>query len=82
MKEEALRKAEVDLARMARATTLGKLTASIAHEINQPLAAISTNAHTSLRWLTPERANIDEAGNATQRIIRDGDRAAQIVTRI
>jgi len=82
MKEETLRKAEVELVRMARATTLGEFTASIAHEISQPLAGICTNANACLRWLAPERSNIDEARAAVQRISRDGDRAAQIIARI
>ncbi|RBP38135.1 phospho-acceptor domain-containing protein [Roseimicrobium gellanilyticum] len=82
MKEAALRKAEVEMNRMARATTLGEFTASIAHEISQPLTAMTTNASTCLRWLSPERCDIDEARAAAQRIIGDGDRAVQIIMRI
>ena len=82
MKEVALRRAELELARMARATTLGEFTASIAHEISQPLAGISTNANACLRWLKPEQPNVEEARAAAQRIARDGDRAAQIIARI
>lgn len=82
MKEVALRKAEMELTRMARASTVGEFTASIVHEISQPLAGITTNAHACVRWLSPDRCNIDEARGAAQQIIGDGDRAAQIVTRI
>lgn len=82
MKEAALRKAEVEMNRMARATTLGEFTASIAHEISQPLSAMTTNASTCLRWLSPERCDIEEARAAVQRIISDGDRAGQIIMRI
>ena len=67
---------------MARATTLGEFTASIAHEISQPLSAMTTNASACLRWLSPERSNIEEARAAAQRIIGDGDRAVQIIMRI
>ena len=82
MKEVALRKAEVELTRMARATALGEFTASIAHEISQPLSGITTNASACLRWLAPERGNLEEARAAVQRIIGDSDRAVRIVTRI
>ncbi|HSJ02199.1 MAG TPA: ATP-binding protein, partial [Verrucomicrobium sp.] len=82
MKEVALRKAELDLTRMARATTLGEFTASIVHEISQPLSGITTNASACLRWLSPERCNIEEARAAAQRIIGDGNRVVQIVVRI
>lgn len=82
MKETALRKAEVELARMARASTLGEFTASIVHEISQPLTAITANANTCMRWLNPERCDVDEARAATQRIIGDSDRAVKIVMRI
>jgi len=82
MKEVALRKAEVELTRMARATTLGEFTASIAHEISQPLAGMLTNASACLRWLHPDRCNLEEARAAAQGIIGDGERAAQIIARI
>jgi len=82
MKEVALRKAEMELTRMARASTVGEFTASIVHEISQPLAGITTNAHACLRWLSPDRCNLDEARDAAQQIIADCQRAAQIVTRI
>jgi PAS domain S-box-containing protein len=80
--EEALRKTEADLVRVARATTLGELTASIAHEVNQPIAAVVTNANACLRWLRGEAPNLDKAREASERIIRDGNRASDVIIRI
>jgi C4-dicarboxylate-specific signal transduction histidine kinase len=80
--EEALRNAVADLERASRLTTMGQLTASIAHEINQPLAAIVTNGNACLRWLEGNRLDIDEARQATKRIVRDGHRAGEIVKSI
>jgi PAS domain S-box-containing protein len=80
--EEALQKAQAELAHVARVTTLGELTASIAHEINQPLAAVVTNANASLRWLGADLPNLTEAREAIRRIIRDGNRAGEIIGRI
>lgn len=80
--EESLRKTEADLARVARATTLGELTASIAHEVNQPIAAVVTNANACLRWLRGESPNLDKAREASERIIRDGNRASDVIIRI
>ena len=80
--EEALKKTEADLARVARVTTMGELTASIAHEINQPLAALVTNANACLRWLAAETPNLDEARATAQRIVRDGKRASEVIARI
>ena len=80
--EETLKKTEADLARVARVTTMGELTASIAHEINQPLAALVTNANACLRWLAAETPNLDEARATAQRIIRDGKRASEVIARI
>ncbi len=80
--EETLKKTEADLARVARITTMGELTASIAHEINQPLAALVTNANACLRWLAAETPNLDEARATAQRIIRDGKRASEVIVRI
>jgi signal transduction histidine kinase len=62
--------------------TMGELTASIAHEINQPLAAIVTNANASLRWLAGESPNLEEARVALGHILRDGNRAGDVITRI
>jgi C4-dicarboxylate-specific signal transduction histidine kinase len=80
--EETLRKTEANLARVARATTLGELTASIAHEVNQPIAAVVTNANACLRWLKGEAPNLDRAREAAERIIRDGNRASDVIIRI
>ncbi len=80
--EEALRAAQAELARVARATTMGELTASIAHEVNQPLAAVVTNADACLRWLAAEAPDLDEARAAAQRIVRDGNRASDVIARI
>jgi C4-dicarboxylate-specific signal transduction histidine kinase len=79
--EEALRDAQGDLARVSRMTTLGELTASLAHEVNQPIAAAVTNANTCLRWLTRERPDLEEAREAASRIVKDATRAAEIVSR-
>jgi len=80
--EEALQKAQAELAHVTRVTTLGELTATIAHEINQPLAAVVTNADASLRWLAGDSPNLTEANAAIRRIIRDGKRADEIIGRI
>jgi PAS domain S-box-containing protein len=80
--EEALQKLQAELAHVTRVTTMGELTASIAHEINQPLAAVVTNGNACLRWLAGAKPNLDEAREAVQRIIRDGTRAGDIIQRI
>jgi PAS domain S-box-containing protein len=80
--EEALAKARSELARVARVTSLGTLTASIAHEINQPLSGIITNASTCLRMLNAEPPNIAGARETARRTIRDGDRASEVITRL
>jgi signal transduction histidine kinase len=80
--EEALQKAQMELAHVTRVTTLGELTTSIAHEINQPLAAVVTNANASLRWLSGDSPNLAETREAIRRIIRDGNRAGEIIGRI
>jgi PAS domain S-box-containing protein len=77
--EEALRNAQADLTRVARLTTMGELAASIAHEINQPLAAMITNGDACLRWLANDRPNLDEARQAAERIVRDGHRSVDII---
>jgi signal transduction histidine kinase len=77
--EEALRSAVADLERASRLSTMGQLTASIAHEINQPLAAIVTNANACLLWLGAQRLNLEEARLAATRIVRNGHRAGDIV---
>jgi len=82
LSEEALRKAQSELAQVARVTSLGVLTASIAHEVNQPLAGIITNAGTCLRMLAAEPPNVDGARETARRTIRDGHRASDVVTRL
>jgi phosphoglycerate-specific signal transduction histidine kinase len=73
--EEELHRAQAELAHVTRLTTMGELAASIAHEVNQPLAAVVTNANAGLRWLAVAMPNLDEAREAFGRIIRDGNRA-------
>jgi PAS domain S-box-containing protein len=80
--EEALAKARAELARVARITSLGMLTASIAHEVNQPLSGIVTNAGTCLRMLDSDPPNIEGARETARRTIRDGNRASEVVTRL
>ena len=80
--EEALTQVQVELTRVSRVTAMGELAASIAHEINQPLAAIVANAHACLRWLAAEPSNIQEVIEGTQRIIRDANWASGIISRI
>jgi len=80
--DEALRNAQADLARVARLTTMGELTASIAHEVNQPLMAVVTNADTCLRWLTKDPPDLHEAREAAERIVGAGHRAGDIIRTI
>ena len=80
--EEALRKAQDELAHVARVTVMGEFAASIAHEVNQPLAAVVANGNASLRWLAAEPSNIPEARDGLQRIVRDANRASEVVSRI
>src|SRR3989441_7518530 len=80
--EEALRQAQTDLAHASRVTTMGELTASLAHEVNQPIAAALTDARTCLRWLARDRPDLEEAREAASRMVRDATRAAEIISRI
>jgi PAS domain S-box-containing protein len=80
--EEALRKAQGELAHVTRVTTLGEMAASIAHEVNQPLAGIVTNANACRRWLAGATPNLDEAREAVGRILRDGNRASDVIAHI
>ncbi len=80
--DEALHKTQAELAHVTRVATLGELTASIAHEVNQPLAAIVTNGNACLRWLAGDSPNLDEARETARRIIRDGNRAGDVIGRI
>jgi PAS domain S-box-containing protein len=82
LSDEALDKARSELAQVARAMSLGALTASIAHEVNQPLSGIITNASTCMRMLDAEPPNVDGARETTRRTIRDGRRAADVITRL
>src|SRR5207245_6101603 len=78
---ERLRQAQADLARVNRVTTMGELTVSLAHEVNQPIAAAITNANTCMRWLAADTPNLEEARAAAMRIVNDGKRAAEIISR-
>jgi PAS domain S-box-containing protein len=80
--EEALRQTQAELAHVTRVMTLGALTGSIAHEVNQPLAAVVTNGNACLRWLVREAPDLEEARAAVERIIRDGTRASEVIRRI
>jgi PAS domain S-box-containing protein len=80
--EDALDKVRSELAHVTRSMSLGALTASIAHEVNQPLAGIITNASTCLRMLAADPPNIAGARMTAQRTIRDGNRAADVITRL
>lgn len=80
--EEALHKAQADLAHVNRVTTMGELSASLAHEVNQPITGGVLNAQACLRWLKRDQPDIDEACDAASRMIRDVNRAAEIMRRI
>jgi len=80
--EEAVRKAQTELAHVSRVTTMGELAASIAHEVNQPLVGVVTNASAGLRYLGWDTPNLGEAKEAIRAIIRDGNRAADVVSRM
>jgi PAS domain S-box-containing protein len=82
MADEALDKARSELARVSRVMSLGALTASIAHEVNQPLSGIITNASTCMRMLDAEPPNVGGARETAKRTIRDGRRAADVITRL
>src|SRR5579862_3484922 len=77
--ENALRVAQTELARVTRVTAMGELTASIAHEVTQPLTGIVTNGNACLHWLASAPPNIEKARNAVERIIRDGNRASEVI---
>jgi PAS domain S-box-containing protein len=80
--EEALRQAQTDLAYVHRVTTMGELTASLAHELNQPIAASVANAYACLQWLARDQPDLAETRAAATRILRDGNRAGEIISRI
>ena len=80
--EEALQQAQADLARLNRVMLLEEMAASIAHEVNQPISAVITNANAGLRWLGARQPDLDEVRQALGRIIRDGTRAGEVIGRI
>lgn len=80
--EEAFQQAQADLARLNRVMLLGEMTASIAHEINQPIAAVITNANAGLRWLGARQPDLDEVRQALARIARDGTHSGEVIGRI
>jgi PAS domain S-box-containing protein len=80
--EEKLREAQGQLAHVSRVNMMGELAASIAHEVTQPLAGMLTNANASLRWLAGDSPNLTEARDSIQRIVRDGSRASDVMTRM
>jgi signal transduction histidine kinase/ligand-binding sensor domain-containing protein len=80
--EQALRQAQADLTHANRVSSMGELTASLAHEVNQPIAATITNANTCLRWLSRDQPDLEEARTAASRIVQDGRRAGEIVNRV
>jgi PAS domain S-box-containing protein len=80
--EEALHAAQAELAQVTRLTTLGEVGASIAHEVNQPLASVVAHAEACLRWLDRETPELDEARNAAESIVKDGKRAGEVIRRV
>jgi PAS domain S-box-containing protein len=79
---DRLREAQAALAHINRVTTVGELTASLAHEVNQPIAAVATDANTCLRWLARDQPDLKEARAAASRVVKDAARAAEIMSRI
>jgi PAS domain S-box-containing protein len=77
-----LQRVQSDLARVTRATTMGQLAASIAHEINQPLTGVVTNGYTVLHWLKEGTLNLDKARVTAERVVRDGERASGVIQRV
>jgi C4-dicarboxylate-specific signal transduction histidine kinase len=80
--EEALRASQATLTHAARLTTMGELVVSIAHELNQPLMAIVTNAETCLQWLSGANPDLEEARKAAERVIRNGHRAGDVIASV
>jgi signal transduction histidine kinase/ligand-binding sensor domain-containing protein len=80
--EEALRQAQADLARANRVSSMGELSASLAHEVRQPITAAITDANTCLRWLSRDQPDLEEARAAASRIVQDGKRAGEIVNQV
>jgi C4-dicarboxylate-specific signal transduction histidine kinase len=80
--QDALRATQAELAHVTRAMTMGEIVASIAHEINQPLVGVLTNADACLRWLESDAVSLDEARDAARRIVRDGNRAREVMAQV
>ncbi len=80
--ERRYREVQMELAHASRVATMGQLTASIAHEVNQPIAAAVTNAQAALRWLSAQRPDLEEAKQALGRIVDNGNRAGEVIARI
>jgi len=80
--EEELQQTREELARVSRVTTLGELTAAIAHEVNQPLHGLLSSGNACLRWLANDTPDLEAARRAVERMIRDGSRAAEVISRI
>jgi PAS domain S-box-containing protein len=80
--EETLRRTQAELAHVTRVASLGEMTASIAHEVNQPLAAVVANGHACLRWLSASPPNVPKAVEAAERIVKDGKDAGEVVRRV
>ena len=80
--EETLRRTQAELAHVTRVASLGEMTASIAHEVNQPLAAVVANGHACLRWLSASPPNLPKAVEAAERIVKDGKDAGEVVRRV
>jgi C4-dicarboxylate-specific signal transduction histidine kinase len=79
---ERLRQLEANLAHMNRVSVMGEMSASLAHELNQPLAGVVSNGSACLRWLGADSPNLEEAREAARRIVRDGKRAGEIISRV
>jgi C4-dicarboxylate-specific signal transduction histidine kinase len=79
---EALREAQMALAHANRVTTMGELAASIAHEVNQPLAGVIANAEACLRWLDRETPDLDKVRRSVEWVIEDGNRASEVIQRV
>ena len=77
-----MRQAKADLAHINRVTTMGELTVSVAHEVNQPIAAAVTDANTCMRWLERDHPDLEEVRAAAMRVVKDATRASEIISRI
>ena len=80
--EEKLHEAQAELAHVTRVTALGELAASIAHEVNQPLAAVVAHAAACRRWLDRDPPNLEEARGTVQSIVKDGNRAGEVIQHV